>query len=54
MRPLLRFWYIYFVQRGFLDGIEGYYFAQLHACYEWMSVIKAFELNRNASRRLGN
>jgi len=54
MRPLLRFWFIYFVQRGFLDGIEGYYFAQLHACYEWMSVIKAFELNRNASRRLGN
>src|SRR6516162_7021244 len=54
MRPLLRFWYIYFVQRGFLDGIEGYYFAQLHACYEWISVIKAFELNRNASRRLGN
>jgi glycosyltransferase involved in cell wall biosynthesis len=54
MRPLLRFWYIYFIQRGFLDGIEGYYFAQLHACYEWMSVIKAFELKRNASRRLGN
>jgi glycosyltransferase involved in cell wall biosynthesis len=54
MRPLLRFWYIYFVQRGFLDGIEGYYFAQLHACYEWMSVIKTFELKRNASRRLGN
>jgi hypothetical protein len=54
MRPLLRFWYVYFIQRGFLDGIEGYYFAQLHACYEWMSVIKTFELRRNASRRLGN
>jgi glycosyltransferase involved in cell wall biosynthesis len=54
MRPLLRFWYIYFIQRGFLDGIEGYYFAQLHACYEWMSIIKTFELRRNASRRLGN
>lgn len=54
MRPLLRFWYVYLVQRGFLDGIEGYYFAQLHACYEWMSVIKSFELRRNASRRLGD
>ncbi len=43
MRPLLRFCYIYFLQRGFLDGIEGYYFAQLHACYEWMSVIKTYE-----------
>jgi glycosyltransferase involved in cell wall biosynthesis len=43
MRPLLRFCYIYFLQRGYLDGIEGYYFAKLHACYEWMSVIKTYE-----------
>jgi glycosyltransferase involved in cell wall biosynthesis len=43
MRPFLRFCYIYFLQRGFLDGIEGYYFARLHGCYEWMSVIKTFE-----------
>jgi glycosyltransferase involved in cell wall biosynthesis len=54
MRPLLRFSYIYFVQRGFLDGIEGYYFAQLHACYEWMSLVKSFERARNENRRLGN
>src|SRR6516164_439821 len=54
MRPLLRFWYIFFVQRGFLDGLEGYYFAQLHACYEWMSVIKTFERGRNENRRLGD
>jgi glycosyltransferase involved in cell wall biosynthesis len=54
MRPALRFWYIFFVQRGFLDGIEGYYFAQLHACYEWMSLIKAFERTRHENRRLGN
>jgi glycosyltransferase involved in cell wall biosynthesis len=46
MRPFLRFCYIYFLQRGFLDGIEGYYFAKLHACYEWMSVIKTFERKR--------
>jgi glycosyltransferase involved in cell wall biosynthesis len=54
MRPVLRFWYVFFVQRGFLDGIEGYYFAQLHACYEWMSVIKAFERARDENCRLGN
>ena len=54
MRPVLRFWYVFFVQRGFLDGIEGYYFAQLHACYEWMSVIKAFERTRDENCRLGN
>jgi glycosyltransferase involved in cell wall biosynthesis len=54
LRPLLRFLYIYFWQRGFLDGKEGYYFAQLHACYEWMSVIKAYELKLDANRRMGN
>jgi glycosyltransferase involved in cell wall biosynthesis len=54
LRPLLRFLYIYFWQRGFLDGREGYYFAQLHACYEWMSLIKAYELKHDANRRLGD
>jgi glycosyltransferase involved in cell wall biosynthesis len=45
-RPLLRFCYVYFWQRGFLDGLEGYYFARLHACYELMSVAKTHELRR--------
>jgi glycosyltransferase involved in cell wall biosynthesis len=54
MRPFLRFLYVYIFQRGFLDGIEGYYFARLHACYEWMSVIKTYERKRHANRRLGN
>jgi glycosyltransferase involved in cell wall biosynthesis len=54
MRPFLRFLYVYVIQRGFLDGIEGYYFAQLHACYEWMSVIKTYERKRYANRRVGD
>ncbi len=54
MRPFLRFLYVYIFQRGFLDGIEGYYFARLHACYEWMSVIKTYERKCHANRRLGN
>jgi glycosyltransferase involved in cell wall biosynthesis len=54
LRPLLRFLYIYFWQRGFLDGKEGYYFAQLHACYERMSIVKAYELKKNANHRLGH
>jgi glycosyltransferase involved in cell wall biosynthesis len=54
MRPFLRFFYIYILQRGFLDGIEGYYFARLHACYEWMSLIKTYERKRHANHRLGN
>jgi glycosyltransferase involved in cell wall biosynthesis len=43
-RPTLRFLYVYLVQRGFLDGARGYYFARLHAVYEFMSVAKAAEL----------
>ncbi|MFL6519315.1 MAG: glycosyltransferase family 2 protein [Chthoniobacterales bacterium] len=45
-RPLLRFLYIYLCQKGFLDGREGYYFARLHAFYEFLSVAKTYELTR--------
>ena len=45
-RPLLRFLYIYLWQKGFLDGREGYYFARLHAMYEFLSVAKTYELTR--------
>jgi glycosyltransferase involved in cell wall biosynthesis len=43
-RPLLRFCYVYFWQRGFLDGTRGYYFARLHALYELLCVAKEREL----------
>ena len=43
-RPLLRFLYIYLWQKGFLDGREGFYFARLHAFYEFLSVAKTYEL----------
>ena len=46
-RPLLRFLYIYIWQKGFLDGREGYYFARLHAFYEFLSVAKTYELTRS-------
>lgn len=49
-RPLLRFCYVYFWQRGFLDGWRGYYFARLHAMYELLSVIKTHELQMTARR----
>src|SRR4051812_22370363 len=47
-RPFLRFLYIYIWQKGFLDGREGYYFARLHAFYEFLSVAKTYELTRNS------
>jgi glycosyltransferase involved in cell wall biosynthesis len=43
-RPLLRFVYVYIWQKGFLDGREGYYFARLHAFYEFLSVAKTYEV----------
>ncbi len=45
-RPMLRFLYVYIWQRGFLDGKEGYYFARLHALYEFLSVVKMEELRK--------
>ncbi len=45
-RPSLRFFYVYIWQRGFLDGREGWYFARLHAFYEFLCVAKGFELGR--------
>jgi glycosyltransferase involved in cell wall biosynthesis len=49
-RPLLRFLYVYIWQKGFLDGWDGYYFARLHATYEFLSVAKTYELRRRAQR----
>ena len=45
-RPLLRFLYIYIWQKGFLDGREGFYFARLHAFYEFLTVAKTYELHK--------
>jgi len=55
-RPLLRFLFVYVWQRGFLDGRAGYYFARLHAVYEFLSVAKTYELRlrRNEDPRLGH
>ena len=52
-RPLLRFLYIYIWQKGFLDGRAGYYFARLHASYEFLCVAKTYELRQRSksSRR---
>jgi hypothetical protein len=47
-RPLFRFLYIYVWQKGFLDGREGYYFARLHALYEFLSVAKTYELTKHS------
>jgi glycosyltransferase involved in cell wall biosynthesis len=45
-RPLIRFLYVYLWQRGFLDGKEGYHFARLHGMYEYLCVVKTYELKK--------
>lgn len=50
LRPLLRFLYIYIWQKGFLDGRDGYYFARLHAVYEFLSVAKTYELKQRSKK----
>lgn len=47
-RPFLRFLYVYLWQRGFRDGMEGYYFARLHGIYEFLSVAKTAELRKRS------
>jgi glycosyltransferase involved in cell wall biosynthesis len=49
-RPTLRFLYVYIWQRGFLDGRAGFYFARLHAFYEFLTVVKTYELKKQRER----
>ncbi len=51
-RPLMRFLYIYIWQKGFLDGRDGYYFARLHAIYEFLSIAKTYELQHRRDQEL--
>ncbi len=45
-RPFQRFLYVFLFQKGFLDGLEGFYFARLHAFYEFLCVAKTYELKK--------
>lgn len=45
-RPFLKFAYLYFWQRGFLDGRPGFAYCVLQSFYEYMIVLKMRELER--------
>lgn len=47
-RPTLRFFYMFLIRRGFLDGWPGYLYCRLLATYEQMIVVKAAEMRRRA------
>lgn len=44
MRPLLKFFYMFFVRRAFLDGKAGVTYAILQSIYEYFIVLKTKEL----------
>ena len=45
-RPALRFFYMYFVRLGFLDGMAGYHYCWLLAFYELLILLKEKELRQ--------
>ena len=49
-RPLLRFFYMYILGLGFMDGLPGYHYCRLLTIYEYMIVLKMKEIHRRKSR----
>lgn len=47
-RPLIKFLFLYFVKRGFLDGYAGFTYSALQGIYDYMIVLKTRELQREA------
>ena len=50
-RPLVKFFLLYFLKRGFLDGAGGLTYATLQSIYEYMIVLKTREIEQ-ASRKV--
>jgi glycosyltransferase involved in cell wall biosynthesis len=50
-RPIIKFFYLYFVKFGFLDGFPGFTYCILQSIYEYMIVLKMKEF-RMESRGL--
>jgi glycosyltransferase involved in cell wall biosynthesis len=45
-RPIIRWFYMYFVLRGFLDGKAGFTWCTLQAFYEYLILLKVEEIQR--------
>jgi len=52
LRPLWRFFWMYFLRLGFLDGRAGWHLARLMASYEYMITLLYQEKMRGAGARL--
>lgn len=51
LRPTLRFFYMYVLRRGFLDGRAGFIYCRLLAIYEYLIVLKTRELHSGQGPR---
>ncbi len=50
-KPLVKFFWIYIVKRGFLDGREGFTYCALQSFYEYMILLKVREIELRAKGR---
>ena len=48
LRPCVKFFYMYFLRRGFWDGFPGLTYCTLQAIYEYMISLKVKELRRRS------
>lgn len=46
LRPVIRWFYMYFILRGFLDGKAGFTWCTLQAFYEYLILLKVEEIQR--------
>lgn len=51
LRPLVKFFLLYVLKKGFLDGRSGLRYSILQSIYEYMIVLKVDELERKASQK---
>jgi glycosyltransferase involved in cell wall biosynthesis len=50
-RPLIKFFILYFLKRGFLDGKPGFTYAVLQSIYEYMIILKVNELKTQTPKK---
>ena len=51
-RPLIKFFILYFLKRGFLDGKPGFTYAVLQSIYEYMIILKVNELQTQQPEKI--
>jgi glycosyltransferase involved in cell wall biosynthesis len=53
LRPAARFFYSYFIKRGFMEGFAGFYVALSAAVYVFLKYAKLWELELEEKKKLG-